>query len=581
MSTRISRAKSFFIAACMVATFSMQLTPAYAISAPSLAVGTVAGIAVSTAPTVLAAVLQCKSVQKAIQSGISAIVDFFSSDPDTGDDDVPAGFTPDTTAAGAAADAAEYASLTSGALATATTLSTTTLPPLVTTATGSIADAVLQKGILDTIPVVLVLGTSGPNTAAAYIAALALAKTNVAAVNTTVNAINEADAEAQAYANGAFVDANAAEDLAAQTTANDDPDVPTDAAEIAQDQASAAAASASDDEAYAAAASTHALAVAAKATLNTLNLAALNSTTSVNDTVTAQKLDTVIAALGDIQKAILQTQATTAATKTAAKTTAAATNANANQTDCLDKVERAAAQVVLRSVTKDTVNWINSGFHGQPLYVQDTTAFLNNIRKRSLSDLTNAIGLDPNKFPFGKTVAQQLINSTNNYFEQADAYTLNQVIAQQVPGANSTDFTKNFANGGWTAFSAQFNEGNNPYGFSFAAAQTLATRTSDTSQNSPTGLVLQQLARNGGFLDSKSCVNPANDDLEFPDPTCKQWQTDTPGSIIVSKLENTLNIPEQQLGLGQNITTDTVAIINALLSQGVKYSLKQINTNTL
>ena len=215
----------------------------------------------------------------------------------------------------------------------------------------------------------------------------------------------------------------------------------------------------------------------------------------------------MIAALGDIQKAILQTQATTAATKTAAKTTAAATNANANQTDCLDKVERAAAQVVLRSVTKDTVNWINSGFHGQPLYVQDTTAFLNNIRKRSLSDLTNAIGLDPNKFPFGKTVAQQLINSTNNYFEQADAYTLN--------------------------------------------------------------------------LDSKSCVNPANDDLEFPDPTCKQWQTDTPGSIIVSKLENTLNIPEQQLGLGQNITTDTVAIINALLSQGVKYSLKQINTNTL
>ena len=574
MSTRISRAKCFFVTICMVAIFGMQLTPVYALSLPAIVGESVAGVAVSASPTVIATVLQCKSVQKAIINGFKSIVGFFSGGNDASQADS------DATAEGASLDAEAYATTAAAALTTATTASAT-LPGLVATATLNITDAVTQKGILDTLPVVLVLGNSGPNSAPLYMAALATLQANIALLNTAVTTVVQAAAAADKAANGAFLDANAAQSIADQTEADDDPTNPDDAAEIAADQGFAAAASASDDAAYASAAAADALAVTAKATMNTVNAAAANATSSVTDQVTAQKLDAIITALSGIQTAILSTKANTNGTQAAAKTTAAATNAVTNQVTCFDKVERAAAQVVLKSVTKDTVNWINTGFHGKPLYVQDTTAFLDNIRKRSITDLTNAIGLDPTKFPFGKTVAQQLINSTNGYFEQADVYSLNQVIAEQVPGATDKDFQNNFANGGWAAFDASFNEGNNPYGFSMAAAQTLATRTSDTSQNSPTGQVLQQLARNGGFLDSKSCVNPANDDLEFPDPTCKQWQTDTPGSVIVNKLEDTLNIPQQQLGLGQDITTDTIAIINALLSQGVKYSLKQINTNSL
>ena len=177
-------------------------------------------------------------------------------------------------------------------------------------------------------------------------------------------------------------------------------------------------------------------------------------------------------------------------------------------------------------------------------------------------------------------VAQGLISDTSRYFDQAATYSLDGVIAEQVPGATTLDFQNNFANGSWDAFGAQFQQQNNPIGFSLSAQNELSKQISDTFYSSAQD-VKDQLQRNSGFLDDKTCIDPEDDSLAYPDTKCKKWETETPGSVIVKKLDDTLGSPTEQLSLGKDITTDLIAIVNALLNQGVKYSLKNIDTSKL
>lgn len=273
-----------------------------------------------------------------------------------------------------------------------------------------------------------------------------------------------------------------------------------------------------------------------------------------------------------IQKTVKEIQKTTDAINKAVSVSAK-TDEVQDSKNCWLTIERMAAQLVLKEITQSTLTWINSGFHGKPAYIEDPGAFLAGIRKQTIGDFTNTIAYDSVKYPFGKMVAQGLIQDTQNYFEKSAQYSLDNVIAQQVPGATHVDFQANFANGSWDAFGAQFSHNNNPIGFSLAAQNELSKRIQDTGYSKAQDLK-DQIQRNQGFLDDKLCVDPANSDLEFPDTRCLKWETQTPGSVIVNKLNDTLGAPLEQLSLGKDITTDMIAIINALLNQGVKYSLK-------
>ncbi len=246
------------------------------------------------------------------------------------------------------------------------------------------------------------------------------------------------------------------------------------------------------------------------------------------------------------------------------------------QKACWRAIERAAAQIILRTITMETIKWINSGFNGSPLYVQDTGSFLRQIRNETIGDFTGTIAFDPEKYPFGKIVAQGIISGVSGTFERNAQYSLNQVIARRVPGATDVDFQANFGNGSWDAFGAQFQQENNPFGFNFYARNELALRISDTGY-SPAQDIKDQIMRSGGFLDLRSCVDPTDYDASDPADRCFQWKTETPGSVIVNQLNTTLNQPIQSLALGDEITADMIAIIDALLNQGIKYGLSKID----
>ena len=570
MAQRTAKAKSVFLAFCMVGLFSMQIAPAYAFTLHPLAVGTV-----GNSGAVVTAALQCKSVQKAIKNGISSIIGFFGGNSDAGEADQ------DATAQGAASSAADFLSTATTQAGIATSVGAG-IAGLATAASTAIAGTIAAKATLDTIgSIALVAGTTvGNPQATTYDGLLALSNAAVASLNAAVLQVTDAAQQSDSAANHAFQASLAAESIAAQTTDDDDPTNPADAAEIAADNASAVAAAASADAASTASQTADIAAAAAKTAQEAVLAANADATTSVTDQALIDQVHAAVTLLTGIDTSLNSIKSNTNSAQASSKTTAAATNNATNQTTCFQKIERAAAQVVLKTLTKDTITWINSGFHGKPLYIQDTSTFLKQIRDQEVGTFTTNLLSDAGKYPFGKLVAKGLISDTNSYFEKADQYSLDKVIAEQVPGATPLNFQQNFGNGGWSAFSAQFNDQNNPIGFSLAAKSALASRIGDTAY-SPAQDIKDQLKRNSGFLDLKSCVNPANSDLEYPDPTCKQWQTDTPGSVIVNKLDSTLNSPLEQLSLGNDITTDLIAVINAVLNQGVKYSLKQINTNSL
>lgn len=270
--------------------------------------------------------------------------------------------------------------------------------------------------------------------------------------------------------------------------------------------------------------------------------------------------------------------------------------------NCTNAVEKAAAQTILKELTMNTVNWINRGFKGEsPLYIGDTSHFLKGIEKQVIGEFSLNIS-DPTKFPFGKTILKELMNSTKTYFEDASQYSLNEAIQARYPTATSADFMANFSVGGWEGLLSQSQIGNNPFGFGMAAGSELSQRIEGTNISLAEDVRLQ-LQRNQGFLDLRHCVNPSDYDDDAnklyaaqaklkanPNDTtardtvargtCTQWKTDTPGSVVINQLNTALGTPTQQLVFGQDLTSSLTAIFDALANQLVSKGLSSLSSSS-
>src|SRR3989344_1628656 len=73
--------------------------------------------------------------------------------------------------------------------------------------------------------------------------------------------------------------------------------------------------------------------------------------------------------------------------------------------ETLKEVLRGIARRLLNQMTKSTLNWINSGFHGATLFVENPKSFFRDIAKFEVRNFVDTIGYDPTRFPFGKANA--------------------------------------------------------------------------------------------------------------------------------------------------------------------------------
>ena len=302
------------------------------------------------------------------------------------------------------------------------------------------------------------------------------------------------------------------------------------------------------------------------------------------------------------------------------------------KTYVLDTIATNVAKNIIKQLTAQTVNWINSGYKGNPAYVTDPKQFFLNVGDAQAAQFLSSNGaLSSLCSPFQAKVRLALAKS---YLQETSAtnYSCSLGRIEQ----NFDNFTNDFNQGGWDGwFSMTQNVTNNPYGAyikgkdeltinignqtanynkqldmgrgflnyevckknSPIAGQVAATNgTSATTGTQkqvckagyipfgePNGgnckapLVWVTLDSNGNEIDSKAV------DAGIGEGDCTEKETVTPGSVIESKLEGVLGTDIKQLELVQSINQIVSALITQLTQQvvgGVGNGLRGLSQGT-
>src|SRR3989344_4061498 len=300
----------------------------------------------------------------------------------------------------------------------------------------------------------------------------------------------------------------------------------------------------------------------------------------------------------------------------------------------LEQVLMAIARRALQEITKSTVNWINTGFHGAPLFIENPDSFFKDIAKSEVKTLVDMFGYDSVRFPYGRDFAINTINAYKQTAENNLAYSLSKVMTDPVQLYN---YQHNFNVGGWNAFlvNTQYPQ-NNYLGFQMLMNENLAGRVSSspTSNNAITK-VKETVQQGMGFLSPQVCPsNPEYDktmanawqrpsfdqtefnkthpfkcnDIEDEDAyeTCaaiwnddlavakRDWAdentcpgglvTTTPGAVVSNQITNALNIPAnstlQAMGLGNSLSTIFDALLNKFIGDGLNSLTSNKNYRT-
>lgn len=291
---------------------------------------------------------------------------------------------------------------------------------------------------------------------------------------------------------------------------------------------------------------------------------------------------------------------------------------------CFDGIAYNLAKNQLTSMTRQTVNWVNTGLNGNPMYVQNVKSLTNSIEKGVLNEGINRFA--SGAFPYGRDFSQSLIRSYNTggtkygaanfldsltsdlgaFISDGDSYINNSSGAQKTALQRSQEATNRFSNdfsvGGWDGYLALTQrESNNPLGFGMLASQRLADKTAQQANETK-----QEAAQNNGFLSQKTCKkwqlydekgNPKTigatvtdtdiiDEYEYSISKssdydkCVDWNVITPGSIIKDKLTTYINSPERQLELADSINKSLNSLFTNLIEKFRNNGLFGISQDT-
>lgn len=173
--------------------------------------------------------------------------------------------------------------------------------------------------------------------------------------------------------------------------------------------------------------------------------------------------------------------------------------------EVITEILKNLAKRALLKMTEATVNWINSGFHGSPLFVENPDSFFKDIAKYEIKRLVNMIGYDTGGQPFGKGFAIGIINSFKNTFENNARYSLSKVTNDPTL---LEGFRTNFSVGGWNGFylATQFPQ-NNFVGANINYANQLASQLEGINEVSgnATKKIKTALEQGQGFLSPQVC----------------------------------------------------------------------------
>lgn len=294
---------------------------------------------------------------------------------------------------------------------------------------------------------------------------------------------------------------------------------------------------------------------------------------------------------------------------------------------CFNGIAITLARNQLTAMTRYTVNWVNSGFKGDPMYVRNITSLTNSMERNVLETGIDILNNEAQKaFPYGRDFSRSLVTSYKTGGVKYGATNFLDSLTSDL-GAFVTDprsyypeelldetplersrrvnyaFSNDFATGGWNGWlGLTQREQNNPLGFTMLASQYLSDQKQQKIEETK-----QDLLVNDGILSQKRCtkwklygddgkplisedIDIWSDDYLSKDifvystnkknakDQCVQEETVTPGSLIKDKVSTYLNSPERQLELADTINESLNALFTALIARFQNQGLSSLSS---
>lgn len=219
----------------------------------------------------------------------------------------------------------------------------------------------------------------------------------------------------------------------------------------------------------------------------------------------------------------------------------------------LDGIAWTIAKQFISNMVADIVDWINSGFEGNPAFVQDLDNFLLRAADEAVGQYINELGglgsfvCDPFRLNVQLAVAIQYDLSREDRVPEC---TLTDIIN------NFEDFIEgDFQSGGWAGwFDLTSNPRHTPYG-SILTAQTGAQALVANTE----GEQVKLLDFGSGFISIPFCENVAG-----PNGPVEQCSIVNPGDVVRSTLNKSLGAGQDSLVEADEFNEIVVALLGQL-----------------
>lgn len=280
--------------------------------------------------------------------------------------------------------------------------------------------------------------------------------------------------------------------------------------------------------------------------------------------------------------------------------------------NCLNGVAYAVSRNLLQQVSTKTLNWVNTGLNGSPLYVKDQISFFGNIYNEQINKYLKQVPEENTLF--GTSIRDTLISQLTG---KPVPEKKNQPTTPEQQAYKA--FTNDFTQGGWSAWlNTTQNAQNNPIG---AYLTTVDKIGRDYSKQAVA--LENELLQGNGFLSMKKCVLweadtsiaytqnqyntrcitttprigglggdtiPApgapswcatyNDPVPTKEPVCLKSETVTPGKIIADQVSYITNSPVRQLEYADQINEVLGSFFDNMLTSFFSSGLGGVgNTN--
>lgn len=225
-------------------------------------------------------------------------------------------------------------------------------------------------------------------------------------------------------------------------------------------------------------------------------------------------------------------------------------------------------------IADSTIAWANSGFQGNPAFLENAEGFLGSLADRQASEFISALGYNSSGInvcePFRADLAIALSESyggqQNGLNQNRMSCSMDQVSQNFANFANGGQGGGANVNGYWSNWNQMRQDGNNPWGAYMEAGDYLRGQVA-VKQNT----AKFELGLNNGFLNFKKCEDKAAA-KKGDTSSCKTY---TPGSLIESSLNDTIKLGKERLVAAEKIDQVITALANALIKKALNTVLQK------